>query len=90
MLHAIQPTLKIQRQKALFDERLTREVLPRTEIVFIWGNRSAWHSVYGMILIEREYKEYIEQGYRIRPIRFIEIEGANRFVNLSVFASHYY
>jgi len=81
MFFPMQPTLYVQGQKALFDEKLAREVLPRTEVVHIWCARAQWYCVYGMIETERQYKKHVKQEHRVRPIRFIEMEDANHFVH---------
>jgi hypothetical protein len=77
----MQPTLNVQAQKVLFDEKQVNEVLAKTEVVHIWCTRAAWHSIYGMMETERQYKECLQQGKKVRPIRFVEIEGANHFVS---------
>jgi hypothetical protein len=82
MFFPMQPTLKTQAQKVLFNEKAAREVLPKTEVVHIWCSRAQWYCVYGMIETERQYKAHVKQGHKVRPIRFIEIDGANHFVSL--------
>jgi hypothetical protein len=77
----MQPTLNVQAQKVLFDEKQVNEVLPKMEVVHIWCTRTEWSCVYGMMETERQYKECLKQGERVRPIRFVEIEGANHFVS---------
>ena len=84
MFFQMQPALKIMGQKVLFDEKLAAEVLPKTEVVHIWCPRSQWYCTYGMIETERQYKEHVKQGHKVRPIRFIEIEGANHFVSFGL------
>lgn len=69
-------------QKALFDEKLSSNILPKLEVIHIWCTRTQWYCVYGMIETERQYKEHVEQGHKVRPIRFIELEGANHVVSL--------
>lgn len=78
---AMQPTLALQTQKVLFDEQVAKEVLPKLEVVYIFCTRSPWTSVWGMIETERLYKNNVAQGRKVRPIRFIQIEGANHFVS---------
>lgn len=77
----MQPTLNIQAQKVLFDEKLACEVLPKTQVVHVWCTRAQWYCVYGMVETERQYKEHVKQGHKVRPIRFIEMDGANHFVS---------
>ena len=80
----MQPTLKNMAQRVLFDEKLASSILPKLEVVYIWCQRAQWYCVYGMIETERQYKEHVEQGHRVRPIRFIELEGANHFVSVAL------
>ena len=82
MFLPMQPTLKSQAQRVLFDEENAREVLPKTEVVHIWCSRTQWYCVYAMFETERQYKAHVKQAHKVRPIRFIEIKGANHFVSL--------
>jgi len=77
----MQPTLKIQAQRALFDEKQVSEVLPKLDIGHIVCTSTNWYCAWGMVETERQYKEHIKQGHKVRPIRFVEIEGANHFVH---------
>ncbi|KAF8222533.1 hypothetical protein L208DRAFT_1413236 [Tricholoma matsutake] len=82
MFYPMQPVIKTMAQRFLFDEKLVNEVLPKLDVAVMWCTRAQWYSVYGMIETERQYKENVKQGYKVRPIRFIELEGANHFVGL--------
>ena len=82
MFFQMQPALKIMAQKVLFDEKLSGEILPKSEVVHVWCARAQWYCVYGMMETERQHKEHVKQGHMIRPIRFIEIENANHFVSI--------
>jgi hypothetical protein len=82
MFFLMQRTLKNMAQKVLFDEKLASEVLPQLEVLYIWCTRAQWYCLYGMIETERQYKEQVKQGRKVRPIRFVKIEGANHFVSL--------
>jgi len=77
----MKPTLKIVTQKVLFDEKLASEILPRSQFVYISCTRSVWYCVYAMFETERRHKEHLKQGHKVRPIRFMEIEGANHFAH---------
>lgn len=77
----MQPTLKNMAQRVLFDEKLASEVLPMLEVVHIWCTRAQWYCVYGMMETERQYKEHLKLGHKVRHIRFIELGGVNHFVN---------
>jgi len=81
MFFPMQPTLKKQAQLTLFDEKLTQEVLPKLEVVYILCTKTQWYCAWGMIETEKQHKENIAQGRKVRPIRFIDIEGANHFVH---------
>jgi hypothetical protein len=81
MFFPMQPVLNIQAQKVLFDEKQVNEVLPKVEVVHIWCTRTQWYCVYGMMETERQHKECLKQGKKVRPIRFVEIEGANHLVS---------
>jgi hypothetical protein len=78
----MQPTLKIMAENALFDEKFAGQVLPSMDIMHIWCSRSEWFCIYGMIETERKYKDHLMRGYKVRPIRFIELQGANHFVSI--------
>jgi hypothetical protein len=80
--YPMQPTLKDMAQQVLFDEKFACKVLPKLEVVHIWCTRAQWYCVYGMMETERQYNEHVKQGHKVRPIRFIELEGANHFVRL--------
>jgi hypothetical protein len=81
MFFQMQPVLKVQAQKVLFDEKLTREVMPKVDVVHIWCARAQWYCAYGMVETERQYKEHVKEGHEVRPMRFIEIPSGNHFVS---------
>jgi pimeloyl-ACP methyl ester carboxylesterase len=81
MFFQMQPTLKELAQLVLFNEKHTQEVLPNLQVVYISCMKAQWYCVWGMIETEKQHKENIAQGRMVRPIRFIEIEGANHFVH---------
>jgi len=72
------PTLQIIAQKVLFDEKLVSDILPKSQIVYISCTRSQWFSVYAMFETERRHKEHLKQGHKVRPIRFMKIQGPLR------------
>lgn len=80
----MQPTLNIQGQKVLFDEKAVSEVLPKLEVSYIFCTKAQWYCVYGMIETERQYKENVSKGRKVRPIRFTEIKTANHFVSTTL------
>lgn len=80
-VHKLQPVLKVQGQNVLFNEQLASEILPKLEFVYVLCTRTVWYGAWAMIETERQYKEHIAQGHKLRPIRFVEIEGANHFVS---------
>jgi len=81
MFFPMQPTLKLQLKKVLFDEKAVSEVLPKIEVSHIVCARAIWYCAWGMIETERIYKEHVAQGRKTRPMRFIEIPTANHFVH---------
>jgi hypothetical protein len=82
MYFPMQPVLKNLGQRSLFDEKLAGEVLPNLEVVLLVCTQGPWYCAWGMIETERQHKEHLKQGHKVRPIRFIEIEGANHFVSI--------
>jgi len=77
----MQPTLKVQAQTCLFDEKLASRVFPQLEVVYIFCAKTPWYCAWGMIETEKQYKEHLKAGHKVRPIRFLEIEGGNHFVH---------
>lgn len=82
MFFQMQPALKIMGQKVLFDEKLAAEVLPKLTVDHIWCAKAQWYCVYGMVETERQHKEHLKQGHKVRPMRFIEVADANHFVSI--------
>jgi hypothetical protein len=78
----MQPVLKIQTQKALFDETNSSEILPNLQVAHVFCEKSPWHCIWGFIETERQFKEHARQGHKVRPIRFIGMKEANHFVSL--------
>lgn len=81
MFFPMQPALKAQAQRALFDEALAAQVLPGLEVVYFLSTRTVWYPVWGFFETERQYKEHVAAGRKVRPITFLEIEEANHFVS---------
>ncbi|TFK45298.1 hypothetical protein OE88DRAFT_1715420 [Heliocybe sulcata] len=81
MYFPMQPVLRVQAGKALWDEEAVRTVLPRVEVALLTCTAANWYCVYGFIETEKRYKEYLAKGAEVRPIRFIEIEGGNHFIH---------
>lgn len=81
MYFPMQPVLKEQAEKALFDEETVSRVLPRVKVVLQTCTSANWYCAYGFIETERRYKEYVAKGVKVRPIQFQEIEGANHFIH---------
>jgi len=84
MFFQMQPVLKILAQTCLFDEKVTSDVLPQLEVVHLFCAKAQWYCIWGMIETERQYKEHLNLGHKVRPIRFLEIEGGNHFVSLEI------
>lgn len=81
----IRAVLIEQRRKALFDEIHAREILPNLRVVFISAGMTVVGCKWAKLVVERHYNEATQAGRRVRPIRFIDIEGANHFVSLLAF-----
>jgi hypothetical protein len=77
----MQPTLKLMSKTCLFDEKRAAEVLPQLEVVHLVYTSTNWYCAWGMIETEKQFNDHKAQGHKVRPIRFIEVEGANHFVH---------
>ncbi|KAJ8507960.1 hypothetical protein ONZ45_g9717 [Pleurotus djamor] len=75
------PQIKGFVTRCLYDEKMAREHLPKIDIVYISCLRSCWHTVWATHAAQRIYKEYEADGIKVRPMRFIALEGANHFVH---------
>ncbi|TFK51294.1 hypothetical protein OE88DRAFT_1680018 [Heliocybe sulcata] len=80
MFYSMQPELAKQGERALFDEETVSTVLPGTEVVWQYCERTNWPCIFAFIETERRWKECIAQGKRIRKIQFQEIKDVNHFV----------
>ncbi|KAK0460403.1 uncharacterized protein EV420DRAFT_209411 [Desarmillaria tabescens] len=69
----MQPTIRKQTETALYDEEAIKKILPKLEIVHQFCTASNWYCVWGFFGNELFAPK--------RPIRFIEIPGANHFVH---------
>jgi hypothetical protein len=78
----IRQVVREQARKALFDEVLAKEILPELQVVFIGAELTVLGCVWGKLVLQKKYADAVEQGRQARPIRFIEIKGANHFVSL--------
>jgi hypothetical protein len=81
MCYQMLPALEKQTQAAFFDETLTREFLPGMQVVWIGCTQSQWALEWGKVLMERKFEQHFRQKNHARPIRFMEIEGANHVVH---------
>ncbi|KAK0184465.1 hypothetical protein F5146DRAFT_1228636 [Armillaria mellea] len=69
----MQPTIRKQTETALYDEEAIKKILPKLEIVHQFCTATNWYCVWGF---------FGNEGFAPkRPIRFIEIPGANHFVH---------
>jgi len=73
MFAQMQPVLKEQAQRALFDEQAAKEVLPRLDVVCIFSLRTHFAVAWGMIQLKKQNKEEAQQGRYVRSIRFTGI-----------------
>ena len=74
MFFQMQPVLKILAQRCLFDGKVTSEVLPQLEVVYIYCAKAQRYFIWCTIEMERRYNEHLKLGHNVRPIRFLEIE----------------
>ncbi|TFK48120.1 hypothetical protein OE88DRAFT_1737831 [Heliocybe sulcata] len=81
MFFPMQPALNEMGQRAFFDEDLVKSVLPRTEVAWQVCENTNWYCAFGFVEAERQYKENVAKGKKVRPIKFQEIKGANHFVH---------
>jgi hypothetical protein len=81
MFRQMVPVLRDQAKKTLFDEHATKEVLPRLDVVYMYGLRTHWTCIWGLLEVKREIDEEAKQGRKGRSIRFITLPGANHFVS---------
>lgn len=72
-------------EAALFNEALAKKFLPGMQIVWIACPQSMWALEWCKVLFERRYEECIKENRQVRPIRFMEIEGANHFVSVPLY-----
>ncbi len=77
----MQPTLRAQADRALWDEKLVQKVLPELEIVHQFCTATNWYCVWGCFENERLLKEHNAAGHKVRQIKFIELPSANHFVS---------
>lgn len=82
---AMQATLRTMAEKALFDEKLAKDVLPQLEVAYIYCTRSSWYPAFAYLTTKRLYQDHIKSGHTVRPIKFYTIDGANHFVNSAPF-----
>ncbi|PBK85367.1 hypothetical protein ARMGADRAFT_1018040 [Armillaria gallica] len=69
----MQPTIRQQTETALYDEEAIKKILPKLEIVHQFCTASPWYCAWAFF----ENKRLAPK----RPIRYIEIPGANHFVH---------
>ncbi len=77
----MQPTLRIQAERALWNEKNAQTVFPNLEIVHQVCTASPWQTACAYFENLRLLEEHTSAGHRVRHIRFIEIPGANHFVS---------
>jgi len=78
----MQSAIREMAKRALSDEDLTQSILPGVEIIFETCDETTWDCAWGFIETERQYKANVAAGRKIRPMRFIDIKGANHFVSV--------
>lgn len=75
-----------QAQRALFEGKYANELLPGLKVVWLSCSNSMFMLLWAKSLVEGKYRDHVAKGDTIRPIEFLQIEGANHFVsNTNVF-----
>ncbi|KAK1228857.1 hypothetical protein PQX77_008099 [Marasmius sp. AFHP31] len=64
---------------ALFDEKTASSFFPKLSITYLYAPCSTWMCIVGYTETKRLYEERVERNEGIRPIKFVELEGANHF-----------
>ncbi|KAJ8074518.1 hypothetical protein PM082_015419 [Marasmius tenuissimus] len=65
--------------KALFDETTASSFFSKLSITYLYAPYSTWMCVVGYTETKRLYEAHVERNEGIRPIRFVELEGADHF-----------
>ncbi|KAJ7087027.1 Alpha/Beta hydrolase protein [Mycena crocata] len=79
----MQRTLRMQSQKALFDEGLARSYFPNINVLHISGDATCYYCMWAYMESSRLYSEAIGRGEIVRPITFKLLEG-NHFLHYDV------
>lgn len=83
-LPMIQPQMQLcikhQTHRALFNPELAQTFCRDVQVVYLACTSSVWECVWSFMETEREYREQVVLGRRVRPIKFVEIKGGNHFV----------
>jgi hypothetical protein len=72
-----------QFKAALFNGALAKRFLPALQIVCIGSSHGLFGNERARFLMEREFEEHARQKHEVRPVRVINIEGANHLVSAS-------
>lgn len=74
-------TLEEQTKRAIYDERLAKEYFPKVEVVYLDCEQTMWALRHCRQQVENRRNELMSQGRDLRPMRFVDVEGANHFVS---------
>jgi len=78
-------TLKSIRNLVLFDGENIQNCFPEASLSYITCNQSPWMIIFATMELQREYRNRLENGEKIRPVRFFTEENANHFVSCPIF-----
>ncbi|KAJ8092416.1 hypothetical protein PM082_023871 [Marasmius tenuissimus] len=79
-LLAHQTVLENATQKVLFDEQVAKILFPNLSITYLYAPHSLWMCVLAYMETRRRYDE-LATVLAIRPVKFIELKGADHFVH---------
>lgn len=68
--------------RALFDEKLVQTYFTRVKVTVISCRQSVWLCLWVTNRTQTLHNEFVKRGKKVRPTRFINVEGANHFVRL--------
>ncbi|KAF8645718.1 hypothetical protein AX16_007587 [Volvariella volvacea WC 439] len=74
-----QKILSEQANRALWDERLAKTVLPSVKVITIVCTSSTWYCAWGNAAAREKYAELEKEGKKVRPVSFVEFPGMNHF-----------
>ncbi|KAH8114764.1 hypothetical protein DFH11DRAFT_1508701 [Phellopilus nigrolimitatus] len=77
------PTFHDQARRALLF-RDNEYLLPELNICSVYGLASEWDVQWAVWELEKDYTRWRAEGIRVRPVKFMPVEGGNHFVSSEV------